>query len=126
MKNKNRNRTKNDLLLVFVILCLALFMLILSFVFAKEYAGNVQIKVDGKLVGTYPIYEDKEIVVNGGSNIVTINSGRVQMREANCPDQICVNHHPIHANHESIICLPNKVVVEVTSKEIKKLDGMTN
>ena len=38
----------------------------------------------------------------------------------------CVNQKPVSKNHESIICLPNKVVVEVDSKENSQLDGITN
>ena len=36
-------------------------------------------------------------------------------QHANCKDKICVNHNKINKNNESIICLPNKVIVTVVS-----------
>ncbi len=48
------------------------------------------------------------------------------MVKADCPDQLCVNQKPVSKNHESIICLPNRVVVEVESKEESEYDAVTN
>ena len=46
------------------------------------------------------------------------------MEWADCPDQICVNHRPVSRNGESIICLPNEVVVSVKGGEEAELDGV--
>ena len=34
------------------------------------------------------------------------------MIRADCPDQLCVKQKAVSKNKESIICLPNKVVIE--------------
>ena len=39
------------------------------------------------------------------------------MISADCPDKLCVNQHAISSNGETIVCLPNKVVVEVEDGE---------
>ena len=83
-------------------------------------------KVDGVLEGTYMLSKDQEISINGGTNILTIKDGKADMKEADCPDQLCVHQKAISKNHESIICLPHKVVVEVESAESGKLDGISN
>ena len=48
------------------------------------------------------------------------------MVEASCPDKLCVNQKAVSKNNESIICLPNKVIVEVDSSENSDLDAVTN
>ena len=48
------------------------------------------------------------------------------MIEADCPDQLCVHQKKISMNHESIICLPNRVVVEIESSENSEYDAVTN
>ena len=46
------------------------------------------------------------------------------MIEADCRDQLCVNQKAISADGESIICLPNKIVVEVESDKESELDAV--
>ena len=39
------------------------------------------------------------------------------MLEADCPDQYCVEHAAIDKVNETIVCLPHKVVLEITEGE---------
>ena len=82
--------------------------------------------MNGAIQGVYSLSEDKEIEINEGTNILRIKNGEADMVKADCPDQLCVNQKPVSKNHESIICLPNRVVVEVESKEESEYDAVTN
>ena len=127
MKEKKKKRmSKKDWVLIVVILCVAGLAFLLHEVIGAEGAGSVTVKVNGKIEGVYSLAEDIEIKINGGSNILVIKNHEADMEDANCPDKLCVNQKPVSKNHESIICLPNKVVVEVDSKENSQLDGITN
>ena len=66
------------------------------------------------------------IRINGGTNILTIKNGKAKMTDADCPDQLCVHQKAASKNHESIICLPNKVVVEVDGSEESEFDAVAN
>ena len=44
------------------------------------------------------------------------------MEDADCPDQICVNHRAISRDGESIICLPNQTVVTIRGGEKPEVD----
>lgn len=46
-------------------------------------------------------------------NLFSVTDGTVTMEAADCKDQICVRHIPISSDRESIICLPNKLVIEM-------------
>ena len=63
---------------------------------------------------------------SGGTNILTIKNGKAKMTDADCPDQLCVHQKAASKNHESIICLPNKVVVEVDGSEESEFDAVAN
>lgn len=89
-------------------------------------ADTVTVKVDGKVEGTYPLNKDQKIKINGGTNILTIKNGKAKMTDADCPDQLCVHQKAASKNHESIICLPNKVVVEVDGSEESEFDAVAN
>ena len=96
-----------------------------------EFAGSkgadvVTVKVDGKVTGTYPLDKDQKIKINGGTNILTIKNGKAKMTDADCPDQLYVHQKAASKNHESIICLPNKVVVEVNGNKESEFDAVAN
>ena len=44
------------------------------------------------------------------------------MEDADCPDQICVNHRAISRDGESIICLPNQTIVTIRGGEEPEVD----
>ena len=70
--------------------------------------------------------EDREVSINGGTNILRIRNGRAKMIEADCPDQLCVDQRAVSADNESIICLPNRVIVEIQSRQESEYDAVTN
>ena len=53
----------------------------------------------------------------GAFNLFSVTDGVVRMEAADCRDQICVRHRAVSAVGESIICLPHKLVVEITTGE---------
>lgn len=57
----------------------------------------------------------KKVVIKGkiGECIMVIEDGKVYMQEADCPNQICVHHTPISHRGETIVCLPNRIVIEI-------------
>ena len=116
--------TKKDILLVVIILVVAGMCFFLHEVIGGKGAGCVTVKVAGEITGVYSLAEDQEIPLNGGTNILKIKNGRADMIEADCPDKLCVNQKAISKNGESIICLPNKVVVTVDSSENSAFDAV--
>ena len=48
-----------------------------------------------------------------GHNKVIIGDGVVWMEEADCPDKLCVNQGRISKAGQTIICLPNRIMVTI-------------
>lgn len=116
---------KNDWILVAVILVLAGIGFLIYLNFGKQSAGLVKVTVDGELYGTYSLDKEQEIEINDTNRLI-IEDGQVDMIEADCPDQICVDHKTISKNKETIVCLPNKVVVEIVGGENAEIDAVAN
>lgn len=93
---------------------------------SSEAGSKVIVRTRGELYGTYSLMEDNEIVVTQDQkeNIITIADGQVVMHSASCKNQVCVDHAPISMTGESIICLPNQVVVTIEGKE-DEFDAVT-
>lgn len=117
---------KKDLILIILIIGVACGFYLFHELTGKTDAGRVTVKVDGKVTGSYSLDNDQEIEINNGSNILTIKDGKAKMTEADCPDKLCVHQRAISKYHESIICLPNKVVVEVTAGGDSEFDAIVN
>lgn len=115
-----------DLLLIIIVLAVAGLAFLLHEKIGAKGASCITVKVNGVTEGVYSLGEDREIEINGGTNRLVIKNGKADMVEASCPDKLCVNQKAVSKNNESIICLPNKVIVEVDSSENSDLDAVTN
>lgn len=77
----------------------------------------------------YDLSRDDEIVLEGLSgerNVLCIEKGEIYMKEASCPDKICQKQGCVSKNGQTIICLPNHVVVTVVSDgEKEDMDAVT-
>lgn len=82
----------------------------------REEGTKVVIRVDGEIVETYSLSINKEYELkgfNGGINILVIKDGKAYLKDANCPDKLCVNDGSISKSGETITCLPNRVTITV-------------
>ena len=116
---------KNDWILVAVILVLAGIGFLIFTNFGRQTAGIVKVTVDGEVFGTYSLKKEQEVEINETNRLI-IEDGQVDMIEADCPDQICVEHISISKNKETIVCLPNKVIVEIDGGEDAEIDAVAN
>ncbi|MDF2942033.1 MAG: putative rane protein [Herbinix sp.] len=119
---------KNDIILVGVVILLGLAVIIFMNV-TKTEGSKVVVTIDGNVYNTFDLNEDTTFTINadnGEWNSFEIKDGHVDMVDASCPDKICVNHKDIHYNHETIVCLPNKVVLEVIDGEENEVDMIAN
>ena len=109
---------KADIVLLIVILAVGIPMSVLSLT-AGTGGAKVKISTDGQVYGVYPLNEDCEIDVteDGHTNHITIKDGQVSMSYSTCLNQVCVNTGAISRTKDAIVCLPNRVVVEIVSSE---------
>ena len=119
---------KNDIILIGAVLILGLAVIVFMNL-TKEEGSKVVIKVDGDVYDTLYLTEDTSYTVklpNGTYNTFEIKDGYVDMLDASCPDKLCVNQKHIHYNNETIVCRPNKVILEVISTENSDVDAIAN
>lgn len=115
---------KKDLILIAALLIIAAAGLIFVRWMQSGAGATVTVTIGGNLYGSYSLNEPQTIEVANekGYNRIVIEDGQVRMTDADCPDQYCVNHAAIHYNHETIICLPHELVVEISGGETNDVD----
>ena len=113
---------KKEILFIGGILVLALVLWAgISFFYKGQY-GSITITVDGEEYGTYSLGKDQTISIND-TNVCEIKDGQARMISAQCPDHLCMKQKAIDEKGGTIVCLPNKVVIEgEKSTDSKKTD----
>lgn len=96
------------------VLCLGIWLFISS---VSSQSMIVGIYKDGSLVEKIDLNSvtgEREITLSGeyGDNVILVSNGHIEMKSADCPDKICVNHGELKSSTSPIVCLPNKVVIK--------------
>ncbi len=115
---------KGDIAIILALLLAAALFFCAVFFFSPK-GKTVKIEVDSKTVASLPLDENRvyNVEINGKTtNTVEIKDKRVCVLSADCPDKICVKHRKIEKSGESIICLPNRVVVSIEGEQTE-VDG---
>ena len=120
-KLSDKRKHRNDFILAVVVLLLVAAGLLIMML-SKTQGDFVSVKIDGVEKHRYSLEETVDVLIytgegNEGRNRLVIENGEAYISEASCPDKICVSHKSISNVNESIVCLPNKVVVEIISDE---------
>ncbi|MFI3170980.1 MAG: NusG domain II-containing protein [Eubacteriales bacterium] len=115
---------KNDFILIGIVLLVAISGYIFYNINA-ETSTSVLVSVNGELYGEYSLEENQVVEINE-SNILLIQDGEAYMIEATCPDGLCLHQGAISKSGESIICLPNEVVVVGSGNSESEFDATTH
>lgn len=109
-----KRRREVLLLAALILVILALFGV--NWLAAQKKGALVEVSVEGKVVDTFPLNKNEDIVIrgyNGGTNHLIIKNGGAFISEASCPDKVCVRQGVIRERGQSIVCLPNKMIVTI-------------
>lgn len=115
---KQARQKENRRVPILGIVTAAVFLAAIAAVFfqaSRPPARLVRIVSDGVLIETIDLSAspDREIAIENeyGKNIVSVEDHRIRVREADCPDRVCVNAGFLSAARP-ILCLPHKLVIE--------------
>ena len=130
-EKKELGLRKNDIILIVILLIVAAAAYFGIRIYQDRHTKDavVVVTVDGEEYGRYPLSEQYTETIrfeDGSYNRFAIQDGYVTMPEASCPDQICVKHKKISKANETIVCLPDKVVLTIESGDKAEIDILTH
>ena len=111
---EEKKKQRNDRILIISIIVCAVLLAVFFIIKGRNLGSIVVITVSGEEYGRYSLLQEQVIAIND-TNTLVIHNGAADMLFADCPDQVCVEHSPISMTSDTIICLPNQVVVTVES-----------
>lgn len=112
----------------------ALILLVLAAVMALVplLSGSAQangrwalVRLEGKIIQTLSLSKDQALTVSGplGETVIEVQQGRVRVVRSPGPQQICVRQGWMQKPGETLICLPNRVTIEIPGNS--GIDGVT-
>ena len=111
-----------DVILITSVLAIILSVFIVVSL-TREPGAVARVSVDGRVVAEYPLSVDCEYLLNGGTNLLVIRDGVAYMKHAECPDRLCVNQGKKSLSGERIVCLPNRVMIEIMGADDELIGG---
>ena len=102
---------KKELTFIISIVVFALVLWTGMYLVRQGHYGSIRITVNGEEYGTYSLSKDQVISI-GDTNVCEIKNGEVKMTEADYPDHLCMKQKAVDSTGGTIVCLPNKVVIE--------------
>ncbi len=108
---------KGDFLIIGLVVLLIATSFLTTLLPKKQEGAVVTVTVAGKKTAEYPLGRDfeTEIVTEHGKNTLVIKDGFADVTSADCYGNDCVHQRKISKNGEIIVCLPHKLVIEITS-----------
>lgn len=97
----------------------------------QNVEGDMLVNVysDNKLISSKVLREgiDETMIVdyNDHINVIEYKDNKVSIIEADCKDQICIKDGEISKNGEIIVCLPNKLMIEIVGSKEVLIDGIS-
>ena len=111
---------------IFVGSFLLVFLVVLIISLTTMKSSNdtqVYVKYDGQIVHTMDLTEDEVFIMHKeeyknlqGDFEVTVKDGKVSITKNTCPQDFCKHLGEIDSKGYSLICSPNRVVVEIGEK----------
>lgn len=122
----NKWISKRDIILILSLLVIALASFLVWFFAFNDKGDKVSIEVKGRVINEYPLDKDTVIPIENShgevTNYIKIENKECYMEEAICPDHLCTKQGKIKNSGQTIVCLPNKVVVSVISDDKAEYD----
>ena len=114
---------KQDSILILVLLAAAAVFFLGFRIWNRKPPEEVVENVGDLEYARFSAGEDKELVIEGenGTNRLIVKDGKADVTEASCPDKICVRQNPISRTGETIVCMPNRVIVTIEQASQKKI-----
>lgn len=119
---------KSDLKLILLIFIITFSMIFIMIFTKKDGNKKAVVYYENKVILTIDLNNNlkKDYIVkgyNGDVKIVTKN-GKIRVDEENSPMHICSKQGFISESYETIVCLPNKIIIKIeTDNEYDTIVG---
>ena len=100
--------------IVVIVVVLALVAAALCMIFLPTEGKTAEVYVDGEKYVTLRLDKDERLALDHLT--IVVSDGNVWVEDADCKDKICEKTGKISKEGQSIICLPNRLIIRILGK----------
>lgn len=111
---------KGDIIIIIsvIISALLIFFITSDMLIYESDVIFVEINLNGDIIHKLSIEDDVEILVEDNyQNLVVIEGNSVKVINSTCPDGVCENFGNIQKEGQTIICMPNKLIIQISGTQ---------
>ena len=115
MDQKSHLRYRS-LILAGVFIVFALAFLLFQYLHPGKKGAAAEISCSGQVTQVLDLSKNQEVTIqtpNGGTNQLIVKDGEIWCYDASCPDKLCVKQGKKHLDTDTIVCLPNQMIVTI-------------
>jgi hypothetical protein len=81
----------------------------------SQAGASALLYCDGRLIESYDLSQDQVVTQQVGEHQLRleINTGRIRVVDSDCPRQICKHAGWISGQNQTIVCVPDRVLIEI-------------
>ncbi len=83
----------------------------------SEDGKTAIVSLNGEAVRIIDLEKAEDDVFQVGSVTVEVKNGKVSVTDSDCPDKTCVRTGEISKSGEAVVCVPNKVSIEIIGEK---------
>ena len=115
---------KNDVILFIVILVTGIAVFIFSTT-SQQPGAAIKVVSGHDVLGVYNLETEREIrIEENGLNVIAVSNGSAVMKESDCPGGDCLKQDAVNRAGQSIVCLPNRVLISIEGQSEHELDSI--
>lgn len=108
-----------SLILAGVFIVFALAFLLFQYLHPGKKGAAAEISCSGQVTQVLDLSKNQEVTIqtpNGGTNQLIVKDGEIWCYDASCPDKLCVKQGKKHLDTDTIVCLPNQMIVTIIER----------
>ncbi len=113
--------TRTDLLVILIVVLVSAGLSV-YFWLPGAKGGEVVVYVENRPRYRFPLTEEGDFVLRGrlGKLVLRLKGGEARIVASSCPLKICIKMGAISRPGQSLVCLPNRVVVTIKGTSLQK------
>lgn len=118
-------RTGDGILIALVLLASALSVMTVRRSSTSDM--TVFMTLSNETVYRLPLSTNRRVVLTGplGQTTVELDGNSVRIAGSPCPQRLCMKMGRIRNSGQCLVCIPNRIIVQIIGKDRRRLDGVT-
>lgn len=116
-----------DVILIGTVLFLSTGFIVNTKLFRESPTGisaEAVVYCDGQILQRLDLQKEMETTLPGGKMVLSVERKKIRVKHSDCHRRMCVHAGSVRFAGETIVCVPNKTVIEIAAGAVPVVDAV--